>query len=177
MEHKKPPGVCAHFLHYYAEKDTNRRISIPLSSALLLWILPISALLHSCCDNDLWATGHTWRSSFLSCSLCFTHTRSPFNPTLSLRYLWCQLSIGDDFGNQAPLSVAGGVVDHLLPQQLAHRHVLEAVALGNLQALGSLATARAAWAQRESFLSCLCVCVCAWFMCLCECETLRVWVC
>lgn len=58
-------------------------------------------------------------------------------------YLWRQLSVGDDFGNQTPLSVAGGIVDHLLPQQLAHRHVLKAVALGNLQALCSFAAARA----------------------------------
>lgn len=65
------------------------------------------------------------------------------SPSLCLCYLWCQLSVGDDFSDQAPLSVACGVVDHLLSQQLAHRHVLEAVALGNLQALRSFATARA----------------------------------
>lgn len=58
-------------------------------------------------------------------------------------YLWRQLSVGDDFGNQTPLSVAGGIVDHLLPQQLAHRHILEAVALSDLQTLRSFAAARA----------------------------------
>lgn len=63
--------------------------------------------------------------------------------SLLLGYLWCQLSVGDDFSDQAPLSVTGGVVDHLLPQQLAHGHVLEAVALRDLQALRSFAAARA----------------------------------
>lgn len=64
------------------------------------------------------------------------------SPPPFLCYLWCQLAVGDDFSDQAPLSVTGGVVDHLLPQQLAHRHVLEAVALGDLQTLRSFAAAR-----------------------------------
>lgn len=63
--------------------------------------------------------------------------------SLLLLYLRRQLSVGDDFGDEAPLAVAGGVVDHLLPQQLAHRHVVEAVALGDLQALSSFAAAGA----------------------------------
>lgn len=76
---------------------------------------------------------------------CPSHLPPSVNTSLSpfLSYLRCQLSVGDDFGDQAPLSVAGGIVDHLLPQQLAHRHVLEAVALRDFQALCSFAAARA----------------------------------
>lgn len=58
-------------------------------------------------------------------------------------YLRRQLPVGDDLSDQAPLPVAGGVVDHLLPQQFAHRHVVETIALGNLQTLRPLAAARA----------------------------------
>lgn len=79
-------------------------------------------------------------------SLSHTHTNTlpPLSPPIQFFcYLRCQLPVGDDFSDQAPLSVAGGVVDHLLPQQLAYGHVLKAVALGNLQALCSFATARA----------------------------------
>lgn len=56
-----------------------RRISIPVSGTLVIWILLISPLLHSSCDNDLRMTGHTRRSSFLSYTPCFTHTH-PHHP-------------------------------------------------------------------------------------------------
>lgn len=88
-----------------------------------------------------------WTHSALIFPLCHTHTQThPHRPPAPIQffcYLRCQLPVGDDFSDQAPLSVAGGVVDHLLPQQLAYGHVLKAVALGNLQALCSFATARA----------------------------------
>lgn len=109
-----------------------RRIRVHLLSMLGIWTLVICHSLRSRCDSDLQVSRHTWSSY-----------SPPITSILFPHYLRCQLSIGDDFSNQAPLSVAGGVVDHLLPQQLAHRHVLEAVALGNLQALCSFATARA----------------------------------
>lgn len=79
-----------------------------------------------------------------------THRLPTFTPFIFLCYLRRQLPVGDDFSDQAPLPVAGGVVDHLLPQQLADRHVLEAVALRYLQALRPFAAARATWAQSES---------------------------
>lgn len=120
-----------------------RRTEKPLSNTLAIWMLLISPLLHACCDNDLRVIGQAWHSSLLSYSFCVTSPPLTRSPSLCLCYLWCQLSVGDDFSDQAPLSVACGVVDHLLSQQLAHRHVLEAVALGNLQALCSFATARA----------------------------------
>lgn len=81
--------------------------------------------------------------SSLSHTHAHTQTHPPSPPVQFFCYLRCQLPVGDDFSDQAPLSVAGGVVDHLLPQQLAYGHVLKAVALGNLQALCSFATARA----------------------------------
>ena len=104
-------------------------------------MLLISPSLRARCDNDPRVAGHTRRRAHLSCSPRFTRTHE--HTPLSLCYLWCQLPVGDDFGDQAPLPVAGGVVDHLLPQQLAHRHVLEAVALGDLQALRPFAAAGA----------------------------------
>lgn len=150
MKCKQPRGgVCAYFPPRAESLMQQRRrlirqIRIPLSSTLVIGMLLISPLLHSCCDNDLWVAGHTRRSSFLSVTHTHKHkhTSSTLAPPFSC-YLRCQLPVGDDFSDQAPLSVAGGVVDHLLPQQLAYGHVLKAVALGNLQALCSFATARA----------------------------------
>ncbi len=51
----------------------------------------------------------------------------------SCTYLWCQFPIGDDPGNQTPFPVAGGIMDHLLPEKLTHRDIFKAITLSNLQ--------------------------------------------
>lgn len=44
--------------------------------------------------------------------LTFTHGLHVQDVT----YLWCEFPVGDDPGNQTPFSVAGGIMDHLLPE-------------------------------------------------------------
>lgn len=58
-------------------------------------------------------------------------------------YRWGQLPIGDDLGNQLPLSVTIGMMNHLLAQDLTNRDAGESKMGGNPIALSPLPAPRA----------------------------------
>lgn len=156
-----------------------RRISIPLSGTLVIWILLISPLLHSSCDNDLRVTGHTRRSSFLSYSPCFTHNPPlPLHPhsvsllpvVLALHWWWfwrsgstfcCWWRCGSSSSSAARPRTRTG--SHSARQSSGTAFLCRCQ--GHLGTEGELSMF---W---ERFFCRVCE------MCLCECETLCAWVC